>query len=348
MTMTSKLRIAVQGCCHGELDLIFQKVNRIHRKTPIDLLIILGDFQSLRDTADFASLSVPAKYQRWGDFRKYYWKDTSQSPTYLTLVIGGNHESMRHLMQLPHGGYLAPNIYYIGFSGVFWYRGVRIGGLSGIYNDSDYKHGYSRPSWKYIETHGLWRRHVRNLYHITQEDVDPLMALKTPVDVMASHDWPQYAADYGDTEQLLRCKPYFKVDMETKRLGNPLAWNILQHNKPHWWLSAHLHVYHEAIIPHQVNIDEITLEPPSETHFIGLDKCLPHRKHLTVIEVDTHQNHVSSNDRNTLYYDQEFIESLTSAKNLSDDQLAVPSYTQNIHRKEEEQTRIFKSTFGIE
>ncbi|KAH6568843.1 hypothetical protein BASA62_005209 [Batrachochytrium salamandrivorans] len=64
------MRIAVQGCCHGELDKIFASVRYIQdtQQTSIDLLIICGDFQAMRNTADLASLACPDKYKHMGTF----------------------------------------------------------------------------------------------------------------------------------------------------------------------------------------------------------------------------------------------------------------------------------------
>ena len=52
-----------------------------------------------------------------------------------TVFIGGNHEASNVLQSLYYGGYVAPNIYFAGFSGVINVNGVRIAGLSGIFND---------------------------------------------------------------------------------------------------------------------------------------------------------------------------------------------------------------------
>ena len=40
------MRIAVQGCCHGELDTLYASISLLQEKHgSIDLLIICGDFQ---------------------------------------------------------------------------------------------------------------------------------------------------------------------------------------------------------------------------------------------------------------------------------------------------------------
>lgn len=40
-----------------------------------------------------------------------------------------------------YGGWVAPNIYFLGMSGVVNFGGLRIGGLSGIWKKFDYKQG---------------------------------------------------------------------------------------------------------------------------------------------------------------------------------------------------------------
>ena len=59
----------------------------------------------------------------------------------MTIVIGGNHEATNHMQELPYGGWLAENIYYLGYAGVVNYGGVRIGGISGVFKGYDYNKG---------------------------------------------------------------------------------------------------------------------------------------------------------------------------------------------------------------
>ncbi len=57
----------------------------------------------------------------------------------LSPSVGGNHEAANHLWELHYGGWVAPNIYYLGAAGVVQFGGLRIAGLSGIYNPRHYR-----------------------------------------------------------------------------------------------------------------------------------------------------------------------------------------------------------------
>lgn len=135
------VNIAVQGCCHGELDAIYRHIQATENRTgtKVDLLLICGDFECVRDTYDLCCMAVPPKYRHMKNFYKYF-NGECIAPV-KTIFIGGNHEASNVLQSLYYGGYVAPNIYFLGFGGVVNFRGLRIGGLSGIFNNKHYSHG---------------------------------------------------------------------------------------------------------------------------------------------------------------------------------------------------------------
>ena len=71
-------------------------------------------------------MSVPNKYKQLGTFHKYYSGET-RAP-YPTLFIGGNHEASNYLWELYYGGFVCPNVYYLGHSGVVNFGDLRVGG----------------------------------------------------------------------------------------------------------------------------------------------------------------------------------------------------------------------------
>lgn len=80
----------------------------------------------------------------------------------LTIFIGGNHEASNLLQELAYGGWVAPNIYYLGYAGVVSVGGVRIAGISGIYNGHNYAKGhFERPPYSPDTMRSAY--HVRNL-----------------------------------------------------------------------------------------------------------------------------------------------------------------------------------------
>lgn len=58
------MKIAVEGCAHGELEKIYDLVETIQTREGyrIDLLICCGDFQSTRNLEDLQCMAVPRKH----------------------------------------------------------------------------------------------------------------------------------------------------------------------------------------------------------------------------------------------------------------------------------------------
>lgn len=329
-------RIAVWGCGHGELDRVYEAVGALNAAAsdgrPVELLICAGDFQSVRNEHDLATMACPPKYRRMNSFFRYY-SGAARAPV-PTIFVGGNHEASNHLQELPYGGWVAPNIFYLGRSGVVQFRGLRIAGISGIFKDRDFCTGYyERPPYD--------ESAERSINHCREFDYAKLSLLKRTVDIVVGHDWPRGIEHYGDTAALLRKKPDFESDIRSGQLGNPASWQLLTTLRPRFWFAAHLHIKFGAIVMHPPRCEgaksqgdnagqircaggsaahgaspdsavpggssssasegvsaqvpspespEIvagleSAREPETTRFLALDKCLPGRAYLQVIDV---------------------------------------------------------------
>ncbi|PPR85124.1 hypothetical protein GOBAR_AA35571 [Gossypium barbadense] len=122
------MKIAVEGCMHGDLDKVYDTVKYIENtcNIKIDLLLCYGDFQEVAP--------VP------------------------TIFIGGNHEASNYLWESYYGGWAAPTIYFLGYAVVVKFGNIRISGLSGIYNARNYCLGWiqqgtlgSKPAAQLLE-----------------------------------------------------------------------------------------------------------------------------------------------------------------------------------------------------
>ncbi|XP_055946519.1 lariat debranching enzyme-like [Argiope bruennichi] len=290
------MKIAVEGCAHGELDKIYETIELLEKKNniKIDMLLICGDFQSVRNPADLECMAVPPKYRTMNSFYKYY-SGEKVAPV-LTIFIGGNHEASNYLSELPYGGWVCPNIFYMGYANVINVAGVRIAGLSGIYKARDYLRGH-------FESPPYNESSKKSIYHVRNLDVFRLKQLQNPVDICLSHDWPTGVYNYGNKEELLRWKPFFREEMKTNKLGSQPAEELLRKLKPSYWFSAHLHCKFSAIVPH-----DDQLRP--ETKFLALDKCLPRRSFLQVVDIE------SKSDTVQIEYDAEWLSILRSTDHL--------------------------------
>lgn len=66
------VQIAIEGCCHGELDAIYTHIAQMEQRDnlKVDLLLICGDFQAIRNHGDLQYMAVPDKYKKLGGFYK--------------------------------------------------------------------------------------------------------------------------------------------------------------------------------------------------------------------------------------------------------------------------------------
>ncbi len=262
--------IAVEGCGHGELDKIYATIKKLEEESgrKVDLLICCGDFQCTRNLSDLKCMACPDKYKDMCSFHDYY---SGRKEAYVTtLFIGGNHEASNYLQELPFGGWVARGIFYMGYAGSVSVNGLRIAGLSGIFKGQDYLKGHFECSPYGPDT-------MRSVYHVRNLDVFRLKQLSLrPPDVVLSHDWPRGIYNHGDVGQLLSRKSFFREEIERDQLGSRPAQELLEALKPSYWFSAHLHVKFPALVEHPDGM---------ETRFLALDKCLPRRRFLQVLDI---------------------------------------------------------------
>ncbi|KAH9302042.1 hypothetical protein KI387_013625, partial [Taxus chinensis] len=285
--------IAVEGCAHGDLDNIYATLQRLEESEniKIDLLICCGDFQAVRNENDLDSMACPVNFRTMNTFWKYYsGEEVAPVPT---LFIGGNHEASNYLWELYYGGWVAPKIFFMGFAGVIKFGSVRIGGLSGIFKAHDYYSGhYERAPYN--------KSDIRSIYHIREYDVHKLKQIKEPLDIFISHDWPRGITAFGNSKKLLRDKPFFESEVKQGTLGSRAAEELLKQLKPSYWFSAHLHTKFAALVQHG--------EDGPVTKFLALDKCLPGRNFLQVLEIE------SDAGPHEIHYDEEWL-AITRAYN---------------------------------
>ncbi|CAO2650765.1 Nn.00g020570.m01.CDS01 [Neocucurbitaria sp. VM-36] len=238
------LRIAVEGCGHGVLHEIYASVAKsceLKGWPGVDLLIIGGDFQAVRNASDLKAVSMPSKYYAMHDFHEYY--SGSRVAPYLTVFIGGNHEASNYMWELYYGGWAAPKIYYMGAANVIRLGPLRIAGLSGIWKGYNYK----KPHFERVPYNS---DDVRSIYHVRELDVRKLLQLRTQVDIGLSHDWPRSMEWKGNHRQLFKFKPDFEQEAKDGTLGSTAATTVLERLRPPYWFSAHMHTKFSAVWEH--------------------------------------------------------------------------------------------------
>ncbi|KAJ7065974.1 lariat debranching enzyme [Mycena belliarum] len=191
------MKVVVEGCCHGELDAIYTRIQALETRNKYKVDLLLIDFnQAIRNHQDLQCMAVP--------------------------------DNLHH-----RGGWLAPNIYYLGEAGCVRVNGTRIADASGIFKSHDYTRGtpMSRPpsvSNKYPqvtpEKMPYYDRSTdRSIYHIREYAVRELSLLSPRPQVFLSHDWPQSITDHSDLPQLLKRKKFLRGDIMSGQLGSPLV-----------------------------------------------------------------------------------------------------------------------------
>ena len=238
------VRLAIEGCGHGTLHAIYASIEqacKVKGWPGVDLLIIGGDFQSVRNAYDLNCVAMPAKYREMCDFHEYY--SGAREAPYLTVFVGGNHEASNYLFELYYGGWVAKNIYYMGAASVVRLGPLRIAGLSGIWKSYNFR----KPHYERLPYN---ESDMKSIYHVREIDVRKLQQVRTQVDIGISHDWPRGVEWKGDWKKLFRQKAHLEEDARNGQLGSVAAKLVVDRLKPRWWFSAHLHCKFAGVIDH--------------------------------------------------------------------------------------------------
>ncbi len=110
---------------------------------------------------------------------------------------------------------------------------IRLGGISGIYKDYDFKNSF-------LEKLPLDFKSRVSVFHQKQIDILKLdvynQVLKEKsnekIDIFMSHDWPTKIYNFGNKFTLLKIKPYFKDEVYKNILGSPALNYLLNALKP--------------------------------------------------------------------------------------------------------------------
>jgi lariat debranching enzyme len=281
------LRIAVSGCQHGSLEALYNSL----ASSSVDLLICCGDFQAVRNMQDLECMSCPPRYRFMQSFFKYYSGEKS-APT-PTIFVGGNHEATNYLKSLFYGGWVAPNVYFLGSSGVVNFGGLRIAGVSGIFKGYDFRTGY----W---EQAPFSEDALKSAHHQREFDFWRLqhLSVRSQIDICMSHDWPEGIYNHGDKAGLLRRKKHFEEDIARSSLGSPPSMRLLESLRPRFWFAGHLHVKFAALVRHPGH--------EWDTRFLALDKPLPGRDFIQILDIPIRPD-IPGTGRNCFAYDPEWL-----------------------------------------
>ena len=281
-----KINIIVTGCIHGSMDKMYKDIQEYSstNKLKIDLVLCTGDFESIREEKDLNFLACPEKYREMGDFHKYY---TSKAKVpYLTIFIGGNHEASNYLEQNYYGGWVAPNIYYLGRSGVINVKGIRIAGVSGIFNKYDYFRGNFEKNEDDIKSD------KKTIFHLREFEIAKISHLKNHVDIFMTHDWPTNLIKEEDKEKIYKLYPHNKEGIIEGTIGSFPGEFILRYLKPNYFICGHMHFYYSNII--------------DDTQVYAFDKCVGKRQYFGFIQVKKSIEEIDIND-DDIYIEPEWM-----------------------------------------
>lgn len=130
-----------------------------------------------------------------------------------------------------------------------------------------------------------------------------MLNIKSPLDIMISHDWPRGIYRYGDWKTMISKKKHFEQEVMEGTLGSPVNEILLNKLQPKYWFSAHLHYKFSSVVVHPTG---------HLTRFLALSKCLPNHDFLQLITIPESL----CTKPKVLHYDEEWISILKTSHKL--------------------------------
>jgi lariat debranching enzyme len=258
-------KVFVTGCLHGSWDLLIDTVEKLIRDgTNIELVLVNGDAQTFRKEEDMLSFAAPKKYHLMGSFYKI--ASGERKVPCPVVLISGNHEAMDLVFQLPFGGYIAPNVYYMGRGGQLLVGDILISGISGLYKSGEYYNPVK-------ETFPLRTpADIHTAIGIRAFTDFQLFGLKK-TQIMMSHDWPSTIPSKYATNFLRKVRPdLIESDMKGT-FGLPLGMKFIEEVKPSTWFAAHHHL-------------SMTIKINDQTNFCALTKPRRNNKWYIIADIE--------------------------------------------------------------
>ncbi len=173
-------------------------------------------------------MDAPTKYRKLGDFPDFY-EQRAIFP-WSIWFIGGNHEPYGFLDQINTGAEVTNNCYYLGRVGSVVLAGLKVVGVSGIYQEE--KFHISRPKVDKINSYSN-----KEYIAFTEAEIIQALGYKS-TDILLLHDWPANIinpADAQQFEQQRRSRGYYDM------VGNEYARMLVDELKPKLVVCGHLH-----------------------------------------------------------------------------------------------------------
>lgn len=144
-----------------------------HLRRPCETKRTCSAWHVLRNTDTWATLSTITTGPLWPRSPRYLSAATTRHRITCENCISSVHRSASHSLLCRHyGGWVCPNIFYLGSSGVVNFGGLRIAGISGIHHPRDYRIGY-------YEKMPYSPAMVRSAYHYREFEIKKLLKVAT-------------------------------------------------------------------------------------------------------------------------------------------------------------------------